>query len=67
MNPRLKILPFLDGEKIIPFLQTNKPASERAISSSQELVHWAGTVCVGRGELEITFEELLDAMHASRQ
>jgi len=33
----------------------------------QELVHWAGTVCVGRGELEITFEELLDAMHASRQ
>ena len=30
-------------------------------------MHWAGTVCVGRGELEITFEELLDAMHASRQ
>eukprot|EP00435_Cladocopium_sp_Y103_P058739 s287_g20.t1 len=27
------------------------------------LVHWAGTVCVGRGELEITFDELLDAMH----
>jgi hypothetical protein len=33
----------------------------------QELVHWAGTVCVGRGELEITFDELLDAMHASRR
>ena len=35
--------------------------------TSQELVHWAGTVCVGRGELEITFDELLDAMHAARQ
>ena len=36
------------------------------INSLQELVHWAGTVCVGRGELEITFEELLDAMHDPR-
>ena len=33
------------------------------ITGMQELVHWAGTICVGRGELEITFDELLEAMH----
>ena len=78
VNPRLKILHVrIQGRKFPHFfgwyknswqISPNKQttASESRIFT-QELVHWAGTVCVGRGELEITFEELLDAMHASRQ
>lgn len=39
------------------------PISKTPPFGVQELVHWAGTICVGRGELEITFDELLEAMH----
>lgn len=45
------------------FLMRVVEARSGQVIGMQELVHWAGTVCVGRGELEITFEELLDAMH----
>lgn len=45
------------------FLMRVVEARNGQIIGMQELVHWAGTVCVGRGELEITFDELLDAMH----
>lgn len=66
--PRLKIPPhFWDGENIHSNFSKNQTYRRASDFIFQELVHWAGTVCVGRGELEITFEELLDAMHASRQ
>lgn len=45
------------------FLMRLVEARNGQITGMQELIHWAGTVCVGRGELEITFDELLLAMH----